>query len=448
MQRRGRGAERRLSAQGARRPAARDAEARDLARRPHRDPDRRQPVADRRGGARARPLAARDPRCDHDRQRHRARRRSVADLPPARARGALAGAGRARRPPAPAGDQPARRDRRQRADLADHAPARRPAGARPGLDRAGGRADRGGRRARRGPRPRGGRWRLWPRAGSPGCWSKAAPRLAASLLRRRLVDRLAWFQAPLVVGGDGLAAIAELGIDSLAAAVRCARESRRGAGAGHARGLYRLLRGRAMFTGIITDVGRIVEVAQEHGADQGRRLTIETRLPLAEIALGSSIATSGICFTAVDKGKGWFSVEASGATLEVTTAGALAAGRHGQSRALAADRRRDGRPHRVRPRRRGRRDRGARAGRRVAPPRGRRAGEPGAADRGQGLDRGRRHLAHGQSGERSGASPATSSRTAGAQTNLAERRPGDPVNVEVDMLARYVARQLAFRAQA
>ena len=33
------------------------------------------------------------------------------------------------------------------------------------------------------------------------------------------------------------------------------------------------------------------------------------------------------------------------------------------------------------------------------------------------------------------------------QTNLPERRPGDAVNVEIDMLARYVARQLAFRAQ-
>ncbi|MDF2781723.1 MAG: ribE, partial [Geminicoccaceae bacterium] len=34
------------------------------------------------------------------------------------------------------------------------------------------------------------------------------------------------------------------------------------------------------------------------------------------------------------------------------------------------------------------------------------------------------------------------------QTNLPERRPGDAVNVEIDMLARYVARQLAFRAGA
>jgi riboflavin synthase len=57
-----------------------------------------------------------------------------------------------------------------------------------------------------------------------------------------------------------------------------------------------------------------------------RRLTIGTRLPLAEIALGRSIATSGICFSVVDKGDDWFAVDASGATLEVTTAGDWAVG--------------------------------------------------------------------------------------------------------------------------
>jgi diaminohydroxyphosphoribosylaminopyrimidine deaminase/5-amino-6-(5-phosphoribosylamino)uracil reductase len=44
--------------------------------------------------------------------------------------------------------------------------------------------------------------------------------LAAALLKARLVDRLAWFQAPLLVGGDGLAAVAPLGVEALAAAVR------------------------------------------------------------------------------------------------------------------------------------------------------------------------------------------------------------------------------------
>ena len=40
--------------------------------------------------------------------------------------------------------------------------------------------------------------------------------IAAALLRARLVDRLVWFQAPLVIGGDGLAAVADLGLDALA----------------------------------------------------------------------------------------------------------------------------------------------------------------------------------------------------------------------------------------
>ena len=40
--------------------------------------------------------------------------------------------------------------------------------------------------------------------------------LAAALLRARLADRLVWFQAPVLIGGDGLAAVAELGLDALA----------------------------------------------------------------------------------------------------------------------------------------------------------------------------------------------------------------------------------------
>ena len=41
-------------------------------------------------------------------------------------------------------------------------------------------------------------------------------RLAAALLRARLVDRLAWFHAPLLIGGDGIPAVAALGLDRLA----------------------------------------------------------------------------------------------------------------------------------------------------------------------------------------------------------------------------------------
>ena len=47
--------------------------------------------------------------------------------------------------------------------------------------------------------------------------------LAAALLRARLVDRLVWFQAPLLIGGDGLAAIGALEADALADCVRLER---------------------------------------------------------------------------------------------------------------------------------------------------------------------------------------------------------------------------------
>jgi diaminohydroxyphosphoribosylaminopyrimidine deaminase/5-amino-6-(5-phosphoribosylamino)uracil reductase len=46
--------------------------------------------------------------------------------------------------------------------------------------------------------------------------------VAASLLRRRLVDRLAWFRGPVLIGGDGRAAIDTLGVDAIAEALTAA----------------------------------------------------------------------------------------------------------------------------------------------------------------------------------------------------------------------------------
>jgi diaminohydroxyphosphoribosylaminopyrimidine deaminase/5-amino-6-(5-phosphoribosylamino)uracil reductase len=45
-------------------------------------------------------------------------------------------------------------------------------------------------------------------------------RLAAGLLRSSLVDELHWFTAPLLIGGDGRAALAALGVGALASALR------------------------------------------------------------------------------------------------------------------------------------------------------------------------------------------------------------------------------------
>jgi riboflavin synthase len=72
-----------------------------------------------------------------------------------------------------------------------------------------------------------------------------------------------------------------------------------------------------MFTGIITDLGRVRSVGQ--GAMT--RLEISTKYPAENIAIGASIACSGACLSVVERGPGWFAVEASAETLSKTTLG-------------------------------------------------------------------------------------------------------------------------------
>ena len=72
-----------------------------------------------------------------------------------------------------------------------------------------------------------------------------------------------------------------------------------------------------MFTGIITDVGRVRAI--QH-ADDGR-LEIETAFDTGDIAIGASVACSGCCLTVVAKGPGWLAFEASGETRRLTTLG-------------------------------------------------------------------------------------------------------------------------------
>lgn len=72
-----------------------------------------------------------------------------------------------------------------------------------------------------------------------------------------------------------------------------------------------------MFTGIVTDIGYVRAIEQRGDT----RLTIETKYDTAGIDLGASISHSGACLTVVDKGPGWFAVEASAETLACTTLG-------------------------------------------------------------------------------------------------------------------------------
>jgi riboflavin synthase len=77
-----------------------------------------------------------------------------------------------------------------------------------------------------------------------------------------------------------------------------------------------------MFTGIITDIGRI-EAIETRGDLRAR---IACGYDMAGVDLGASIACSGVCLTVVDKGAGWFAVDVSAETLARTAPGLWAEG--------------------------------------------------------------------------------------------------------------------------
>ena len=73
-----------------------------------------------------------------------------------------------------------------------------------------------------------------------------------------------------------------------------------------------------MFTGIVTDLGEILELEQKGDL----RARIKTNYDTAGITFGASIACDGICLTAVDFGDDWFDVEISSETVSKTIIGA------------------------------------------------------------------------------------------------------------------------------
>ncbi|MBE7636919.1 riboflavin synthase [Sneathiella sp. P13V-1] len=72
-----------------------------------------------------------------------------------------------------------------------------------------------------------------------------------------------------------------------------------------------------MFTGIITDVGSILSLEQSGDT----KIKIKTAFETSGIDIGASIACSGVCLTVTDKGDDWFAVEASAETLSCTNLG-------------------------------------------------------------------------------------------------------------------------------
>jgi riboflavin synthase len=72
-----------------------------------------------------------------------------------------------------------------------------------------------------------------------------------------------------------------------------------------------------MFTGIITDIGTIAKAEQRGDL----RLVIQCSYDMVGVDLGASIACSGCCLTVIDKGADWFAVDASAETVSKTASG-------------------------------------------------------------------------------------------------------------------------------
>jgi riboflavin synthase len=202
-----------------------------------------------------------------------------------------------------------------------------------------------------------------------------------------------------------------------------------------------------MFTGIVTDVGA-VRKAEQRG---DLRLEIATDYDLATVELGASISCSGVCLSVVDKGDDWFAVDVSAETVSKTAAdhwregaklnlerslrlgdelgGHIVTG-HVDAVATVADVRPDGDSQRIE----------------VTVPR---ELAPTIASKGSiALDgvsltiNAVRDAADGSVAFGVNIIPHTAH-----ETTLGEVRPGQQLNVEIDVLARYIDRMLTARSQ-
>lgn len=72
-----------------------------------------------------------------------------------------------------------------------------------------------------------------------------------------------------------------------------------------------------MFTGLVSDLGRVRAIT----GNGDRRIEFATGYDTATLDMGASVCCSGACLTVVEKGRGWFAVTVSGETLSKTTIG-------------------------------------------------------------------------------------------------------------------------------
>ncbi len=94
-----------------------------------------------------------------------------------------------------------------------------------------------------------------------------------------------------------------------------------------------------MFTGLVQEVATIDSVSVRPAAESaGSSTELRIRTAFDDLEDGESIAINGACLTVCESGKGWFSVQAMGATLGRTTVGLWKSGsRVNLERAMAAD---------------------------------------------------------------------------------------------------------------
>ena len=78
-----------------------------------------------------------------------------------------------------------------------------------------------------------------------------------------------------------------------------------------------------MFTGIIEELGTVVELVETSGA---ARLKVTAPLAASDARHGDSISVSGVCLTVVDQGTDWFIADVMAETLRMSTIGALVTG--------------------------------------------------------------------------------------------------------------------------
>lgn len=75
-----------------------------------------------------------------------------------------------------------------------------------------------------------------------------------------------------------------------------------------------------MFTGIISDIGTVKSVTRGTGGEWGdTRMDIECAYDTSTIDIGASIAHAGACMTVIEKGPGWYAFEVSDESLDKTT---------------------------------------------------------------------------------------------------------------------------------